>query len=199
VFLTERGDEFATQMRRRPFAFDARQITEAVGCGPFKFVKEEFEPGHQVVYVKNADYVPRKELRSWASGGKVVKVDRVEWLYIPDATTKVAALNAREADWRENPPLELLPALTSNLLATYVFTVFALSEIAGPRASPMPNQEPLAFALSRRMPHQLKSVTFRSLGKLRSKSQSKESEHGVDWQGCPGHGGAAGNRPCDGP
>lgn len=90
------------------------QITEMVGSGPLKFVKEEFQPGHQVVYVKNADYVPRKEPSSWASGGKVMKVDRVEWLYIPDAMTKVAALNAGEADWWENPPLDLVPVLAGN-------------------------------------------------------------------------------------
>ena len=90
------------------------QITETIGSGPFKFVKEEFQPGHKVVYVKNTDYVPRKEPPNWASGGKVVKVDRVEWLYIPDATTKAAALNAGEADWWENPPIDLLPALAAN-------------------------------------------------------------------------------------
>jgi peptide/nickel transport system substrate-binding protein len=90
------------------------QVTEMIGSGPLKFVKEEFEPGHRVVYVKNTDYVPRKEPPSWASGGKVMKVDRVEWLYIPDAMTKVAALNAGEADWWENPPIDLVPALASN-------------------------------------------------------------------------------------
>jgi peptide/nickel transport system substrate-binding protein len=91
-----------------------QQITEMVGSGPLKFVKEEFQPGHLVVYVKNAGYVPRQEPPSWASGGKVVKVDRIEWLYIPDAMTKVAALNAGEADWWENPPLDLVPALAAN-------------------------------------------------------------------------------------
>src|SRR5436309_8307310 len=91
-----------------------QQVTEMIGSGPFKFVKEEFEPGHRVVYVKNTDYVPRKEPPSWASGGKVVKIDRVEWLYIPDAMTKVAALNAGEADWWENPPLDVVPVLAAN-------------------------------------------------------------------------------------
>jgi peptide/nickel transport system substrate-binding protein len=90
------------------------QVTETVGSGPFKFVKEEFQPGHMVVYAKNTDYVPRKEPPSWASGGKVVKVDRVEWLYIPDAMTKVAALNAGEADWWENPPNDVVPVLAAN-------------------------------------------------------------------------------------
>ncbi|HVH82349.1 MAG TPA: ABC transporter substrate-binding protein, partial [Stellaceae bacterium] len=90
------------------------QITEAIGSGPLKFVKEEFQPGHLVVYVKNTDYVPRKEPPSWASGGKVIKVDRIEWLYIPDAVTKAAALNAGEADWWENPPAEIVPVLAAN-------------------------------------------------------------------------------------
>src|ERR1700690_848517 len=90
------------------------QITETIGSGPFKFVKDEFQPGPLVVYVKNTDYVARSEPPSWASGGKVVKVDRVEWLYIPDAMTKAAALNAGEADWWENPPNDVLPVLTAN-------------------------------------------------------------------------------------
>src|SRR5437763_6768540 len=91
-----------------------QQVTEMVGSGPLKFVKDEFQPGHQVVYVKNTDYVPRKEPPSWASGGKVVKVDRVEWLYIPDQMTKAAALNNGEADWWENPQLDVIPVLTAN-------------------------------------------------------------------------------------
>jgi peptide/nickel transport system substrate-binding protein len=90
------------------------QVTEMVGSGPFKFIKDEFEPGHRVVYVKNADYVPRSEPAEWASGGKVAKFDRVEWLYIPDAMTKVAALGNGEADWWENPPADVWPVLEGN-------------------------------------------------------------------------------------
>jgi peptide/nickel transport system substrate-binding protein len=90
------------------------QVTEMVGSGPFKFVKSEFEPGHKVVYIKNTDYVPRDEPSDWASGGKVVKVDRVEWLVVPDAMTKVAALQSGEDDWWENPPPDLWPVLLAN-------------------------------------------------------------------------------------
>src|SRR3954470_7164976 len=80
------------------------QITEMVGSGPFKFVKDEHNPGNKVVYVKNNDYVPRSEPPDWASGGKVVKVDRVEWVVVPDVATKAAALQGGEVDWWENPP-----------------------------------------------------------------------------------------------
>jgi peptide/nickel transport system substrate-binding protein len=77
-------------------------------------VKAEWVPGNKVVYVKNTDYIPRKEAPSWASGGKVVKVDRVEWIYIPDSATAAAALNAGEADiWEQLPP-DLIPLLSKN-------------------------------------------------------------------------------------
>ena len=89
-------------------------VTEMVGSGPFKFAKEEFEPGHRVVYLKNTEYAPRSESPSWASGGKMVKVDRVEWLNIPDAMTKAAALDNGEADWWENPTPDMLPGLAAN-------------------------------------------------------------------------------------
>ena len=85
-------------------------IKETIGSGPFKFVKEEWVPGSKVVFVKNTDYVPRKEPPSWASGGKVVKVDRVEWIYIPDSATAAAALNAGEVDWWQMVPPDLVPA-----------------------------------------------------------------------------------------
>ena len=89
-------------------------ITEPIGSGPFKFVKAEWVPGSKVVYVKNTDYVPRKEPPSWAAGGKVVKVDRVEWIYIPDSATAAAALNAGEVDWWEQMPPDLIPVLAKN-------------------------------------------------------------------------------------
>jgi peptide/nickel transport system substrate-binding protein len=91
-----------------------KQIPEAIGSGPFKFVKSEWVPGNKAVFVKNTEYVPRKEPPSFASGGKLAKVDRVEWLYIPDAATAAAALNAGEADWYEQPPADLLPVFAGN-------------------------------------------------------------------------------------
>jgi len=90
------------------------QITDPTGSGPFKFVKDEWVPGNKAVYVKNPDYVPRKEPPSWAAGGKVVKVDRVEWLYIPDSATAAAAINAGEVDWWQQLPPDLVPLLQKN-------------------------------------------------------------------------------------
>jgi peptide/nickel transport system substrate-binding protein len=91
-----------------------KQIEDYTGSGPFVFVKEEFNPGSKSVYRKFADYVPRSEPASLLAGGKQVYVDRVEWIYIPDANTGVAAMNAGEMDYYENPPIDLLPLMKSN-------------------------------------------------------------------------------------
>jgi peptide/nickel transport system substrate-binding protein len=91
-----------------------KQMEEQIGSGPFKFVKAEFQPGVKAVYEKNADYVPRKEPASWTAGGKVVKVDRVEWITMPDAQTASNALQSGDIDFIENPPFELLPVLEGN-------------------------------------------------------------------------------------
>src|SRR5262249_55334515 len=91
-----------------------QQVTEMIGSGPFKFVKEEHQPGNLVVYVKNTDYVPRSEPSDWASGGKVVKVDRVEWHVVPDIATKTAAMQNVEDAWGETPPADVWPVLASS-------------------------------------------------------------------------------------
>ena len=91
-----------------------QQIKEQIGSGPFKFVQAEFQPGVKAVYEKNTDYVPRKELPSWTAGGKVVKVDRVEWITMPDAQTAVNALQSGDIDFMENLPFDLLPVLEAN-------------------------------------------------------------------------------------
>jgi peptide/nickel transport system substrate-binding protein len=90
------------------------QITESIGSGPFKFVKDEWVPGNKAVFVRNPDYVPRKEPPSWAAGAKIPKVDRVEWVYIPDTTTAANALQAGEVDWWQQAPADLVPVLEKN-------------------------------------------------------------------------------------
>src|ERR1700738_2541511 len=87
---------------------------EQIGSGPFKFVQAEFQPGVKAVYEKNKDYVPRKEPASWTSGGKVVKVDRVEWITMADAQTAANALQSGDIDLLENPSFDILPMLKAD-------------------------------------------------------------------------------------
>src|SRR5258708_3063988 len=89
-------------------------VTHAIASAPFAFVKEEWVPGRKVVYRKFADYVPRPEPAEHLAGGKVVKVDRVEWRILPDANTAAQALGSGEVDYLENPNIDLLATLRSN-------------------------------------------------------------------------------------
>jgi peptide/nickel transport system substrate-binding protein len=91
-----------------------KPLPELIGSGPFKFVPAEFQPGVKAVFEKNTDYVPRKEAPSWTSGGKVVKVDRVEWITMADAQTAVNALQSGDIDFLEIVPFDMAPVLAAN-------------------------------------------------------------------------------------
>jgi peptide/nickel transport system substrate-binding protein len=89
----------------------SQQLTDTTGCGPFIFKKDEWKPGDKTVYLRNPEYVPRKEPPSGLAGGKVAKVDRVEWVSIPDAQTAISALQKGEIDMIEQPSHDLLPEI----------------------------------------------------------------------------------------
>lgn len=113
--LAKIGTRTAFMMPKRVADTPSTQsIKEFVGSGPFKFVAGEFKPGLKVVYEKNKDYVPRSEPPSWTAGGKVVNVDRVEWVSMPDDMTATNALVNREIDYIELVPFDLLPMFEGN-------------------------------------------------------------------------------------
>ncbi len=96
------------------------QISSAVGSGPFIFVKEEWRPGSKAVYVRNPDYAARPEKPDGLAGGKVAKVDRVEWLSMPDQNTAISALGAGEIDYLQNPAMDTYPVLKANPKVRFV-------------------------------------------------------------------------------
>jgi peptide/nickel transport system substrate-binding protein len=86
-------------------------VTEMVGSGPFRFLRDQWIPGARTIYERFTDYVPRSEPPSQAAGGKVAKVDRVESLYTPDSATAAAGLATGEFDIIESPAPDLLPRM----------------------------------------------------------------------------------------
>lgn len=91
-----------------------KALTEYVGSGPYRFLVDEWKPGVKAVYEKFADYKPRPEPANGLAGGKVAKIERVEWVVIGDAQTTMNALMRGEIDVWEMPPHDLLPALKAN-------------------------------------------------------------------------------------
>ena len=88
-----------------------KQMPEAIGSGPFRFLKDEYVIGSHAALIPFERYVPREEKPSFTSGGHKVLVDRMEWKMIPDAATAASALVTGEVDWLEMPLPDLLPML----------------------------------------------------------------------------------------
>jgi peptide/nickel transport system substrate-binding protein len=113
--LAKPGANVPFMMPKRVAETDpGKQIADYVGSGPFIFKADEWRPGEKAVYLKNVKYKPRSEPASGLAGGKVAKVDRVEWIWIADSQTQVNALINGEVDFLEAPPHDLLPLLVGD-------------------------------------------------------------------------------------
>ncbi|MCR6474640.1 ABC transporter substrate-binding protein [Variovorax sp. ZS18.2.2] len=73
-------------------------LTEVLGSGPFIFKRDEWVPGNKAVFVRNPNYVARSEPPNGLAGSKKSNFERVEWLYLPDSNSAIAALKRGEVD-----------------------------------------------------------------------------------------------------
>jgi peptide/nickel transport system substrate-binding protein len=90
-----------------------KQVTDVVGSGPFRFVADERVPGARVVYARHTGYVPRPDgTPSYTAGPRTPNVDRIVFNVITDPATAAAALQTGDADWVEQPLIDLLPMLS---------------------------------------------------------------------------------------
>ena len=81
---------------------------------PVHLRKNEWKPGDKTVYVKNPKYKPRAEPASGLAGGKIAKVDRVEWVAMPDQQTAMNALIKGEIDMIETPQHDLFKVMEAD-------------------------------------------------------------------------------------
>jgi peptide/nickel transport system substrate-binding protein len=88
-----------------------KQITEYVGSGPYRFLRDEWQPGARASFARFDAYVPRQEPPSFVAGGKQAHLDRIEWIVMPDAATAAAAIQTGEGEWWQTPAVDLLPLL----------------------------------------------------------------------------------------
>ena len=102
-------------MRERDANTDPfKPVTTAIGSGPFRFLPDQYIIGVGATWVKNKDYVPRAEPPSAHAGGKIVKLDRVELKFIPDAATRGNAIIKGEIDFIDQLPADMVPLLQRN-------------------------------------------------------------------------------------
>ncbi|MSQ08532.1 MAG: hypothetical protein EXR44_04460 [Dehalococcoidia bacterium] len=85
---------------------------DPIGTGPYKF--EKWTPGDRWSMVRFADYKASPEKTDGAAGRQTAYLDRVEYIEIPDQTTRVAALEAGEVDMAQEFPADLAVRLEKN-------------------------------------------------------------------------------------
>jgi peptide/nickel transport system substrate-binding protein len=89
-------------------------VTESIGSGPYRFLRDEWVPGAKAAWGRFEGYIPRKEPVSGIAGGRVPVMDRIEWSIITDASTAMAALQAGEQDLWDIPSPDLIPVLEAD-------------------------------------------------------------------------------------
>ena len=87
-----------------------RQVPEAIGSGPFRWLADEHVLGSHAAFARFERYAPRDEPPDYTAGGHRALVDRVEWKMIPDPQTAANALATGEVDWLEIPLPDLIPS-----------------------------------------------------------------------------------------
>ncbi|HEV7338095.1 MAG TPA: ABC transporter substrate-binding protein [Bosea sp. (in: a-proteobacteria)] len=88
-----------------------KQIPEAIGSGPYRYLTAERIAGARHVYARHEGYVPREGTPSFTAGPRTPLLDRIEFNVMPDPATAVSALQTGAVDWVEQPIIDLLPLL----------------------------------------------------------------------------------------
>ena len=87
-------------------------MTDYTGSGPFKYV--EWIPGNRVVMDRNENYNPRSDAGNGDAGARIAYVDRVINLEVPDAATKLAALQTKQTDFAEGLPNDFYDTIVNS-------------------------------------------------------------------------------------
>ena len=99
-------------MPERLIADPTKMVTEVVGSGPYRYIANERVSGARTVWEKFDGYVPRPDgTPQFTSGPKIARMNRIEWVIIPDAPTAAGALINGEIDWYEDVLFDLIPML----------------------------------------------------------------------------------------
>lgn len=88
------------------------QIMDYTGSGPYKF--SSWQPGNRLVLERFDGYKPRSEPSSFLAGARNTYLDKIEYLEIPDAATKMAGLATGQWDFVDGAPQDFYPRLSKD-------------------------------------------------------------------------------------
>ena len=104
---------------------DGNLNTTPTGTGPFRFVG--YTPQQRLTLVRSGDYWERD-----AGGRRLPYLDRIEFVFLPDAVARATALRAGSVDWieyvpssevralRSDPNIEVVGGLSANFRSLYM-------------------------------------------------------------------------------
>jgi Bacterial extracellular solute-binding proteins, family 5 Middle len=142
----------------------AQPVNELVGSGPYRFVANEFSTNSLAVLARFEAYQPRDEPPSGTSGGRIAKMDRIEWRVIPEAATQVNALLTGEVDWIGAVPPDLNPLVRRNPnIVVEVIDPFGLYPFVRPNHVSGPTANVGSAARSWRLSMAMRSLRRRSV------------------------------------
>ncbi len=99
--------------------------TNPTGTGPFRFIG--YTPQQRLILVRNGDYWDRDE-----TGRRLPYLDRIEFVFFPDAVARATALRTGAVDWIEyvpssevrslqaDPNIEVVGGLSANFRGLYI-------------------------------------------------------------------------------
>src|SRR5574342_370945 len=91
------------------------KATEFIGTGPFKLA--EWKPDQYIRMVRFDDYRSRTEPPNGYGGGKVVYVDELRWIPVPDVATRVAQMETGELDFADDLNIDAFDRLQKSAQA----------------------------------------------------------------------------------
>ena len=77
-----------------------QRITEWVGTGPFKLA--EWKPDQYIRMVRFDDYKPRGRQQTGYGGAKIVYVDELRWMPVPDVASRAAQVESGDLDFGDD-------------------------------------------------------------------------------------------------
>lgn len=86
--------------------------TDYRGPGPYMF--SDWIPGAKITLVNNEAYVPRDEPKNGSAGGRRPYLDKIDYIEVPDAATRVAALQTGQTDLVTGVPHDFYDTLVAD-------------------------------------------------------------------------------------
>ena len=144
----QQGSMAAIMPERLAAGPESVPVKEMVGSGPLKFMADQWVSGSHIIYDKFQDYVPRTDsfAPSFTAGPKIVHVDQVKWVIVPDRATAIAALQTNEVDGIETIDNDFLPVLRKDPSITLLkrtlpsISILRFNHLHAPFNSPLMRQ-----------------------------------------------------------